>query len=160
VLLYNSAVLCCATCLQMSDELSQPKANEVVNTTLHGTKRWRVGRTIGLILLFVVIVLALALGLGLGLGLKHHHSTASSSTAPSSTASGSSPPLPSSTVLSDTALGTVQSWRRDTADYNLDMNWDMNAAPTTRVYNLTVSEIQAAPDGKPHRANSYPLLTA
>lgn len=36
-------------------------------------------------------------------------------------------------------------------DYSLDMNWDLNAPPTTRVYNLTVSEIQAAPDGKhPH----------
>ena len=33
-------------------------------------------------------------------------------------------------------------------DYSLDMNWDLNAAPTTRIYNLTVSEIQAAPDGK------------
>lgn len=93
--------------------------------------------------LFVII--ALGLGLGLGLGLKHHHhdpSTASSAN-PSSTPSSPSP----SGVLSTTALGTVQSWRRDTSEYSLDMNWDLNAPSTTRVYNLTVSEIQAAPDG-------------
>lgn len=34
-------------------------------------------------------------------------------------------------------------------DYNLDMNWNLNAPPTTRTYNLVVSEIQAAPDGRP-----------
>ncbi|PMD54496.1 multicopper oxidase [Hyaloscypha bicolor E] len=39
------------------------------------------------------------------------------------------------------------SWRRDPLEYNLDRSWDINAAPTTRVFNLTSSEIQAAPDG-------------
>jgi hypothetical protein len=42
----------------------------------------------------------------------------------------------------------LPSWRRDPQEYILDMNWDINAAPTTRVFNLTVSEIEAAPDGK------------
>jgi hypothetical protein len=89
----------------------------------------------------VFVALALGLGLGLGLGLKHHHHAASSST------SGLPPSSNPANVSSTTATGAVQSWRRDTAEYNLDMNWDMNAAPTTRVFNLTVSEIQAAPDG-------------
>ncbi|KAF8864554.1 hypothetical protein BDZ45DRAFT_797233 [Acephala macrosclerotiorum] len=88
--------------------------------------------------IIIVAILALALGLGLGLGLKHHHGSSSSiepsaSATPSSTPSGISESLPS--------------WRRDPAEYNLDMSWDINAAPTTRVFNITISEIQAAPDG-------------
>jgi hypothetical protein len=88
----------------------------------------------------IFVALALGLGLGLGLGLKHHHHAASLT-------SGLPPSSNPANVSSTTATGAVQSWRRDTAEYNLDMNWDINAAPTTRVFNLTVSEIQVAPDG-------------
>lgn len=95
----------------------------------------------GVVVLFLIIALGLGLGIGLGLGLKHHHGSSSSavpsaSASPSSTASGT--PIPS----------TFPSWRRDPSDYNLDMSWDINATPTTRVFNITVSEIQAAPDGE------------
>jgi hypothetical protein len=85
----------------------------------------------------IIIVLVLALGLGLGLGLKHRKSGSASTQTSNGTASNSS--------------GLTQnypSWRRDPSEYNLDMGWDVNGAPTTRVFNLTVSEIQAAPDGK------------
>jgi hypothetical protein len=88
----------------------------------------------------VFVVLALALGLGLGLGLKKHKNSAASSS--SSSSSSSSPSGPSG------ASQTIQPWRRSTQDYALDMtSWDINAAPTTRVYNLTVSELTLAPDG-------------
>lgn len=104
----------------------------------------RLGRSlllVGGVIVFVVV--ALALGLGLGLGLKHHHG----SSAPSTSSTPTPTPTPSSNPANSTASEVVQSWRRDTAEYNLDMSWDINAAPTTRVFNLTVSEIQAAPDG-------------
>ena len=87
----------------------------------------------------VLVVLALALGLGLGLGLQkhHHYGSPAATTTPSSTNS--------------TASEALQPWRRDTAEYNLSMDWNINAAPTIRVFNLTVSEIEAAPDGEiPH----------
>jgi len=89
----------------------------------------------------ILIVLALALGLGLGLGLKHKKASAggrqsSNGTSPNST-SGTSPDISENRPL----------WRRDPLEYVLDRSWDINAAPTTRVFNLTVSEIQAAPDG-------------
>ncbi|RDW87987.1 multicopper oxidase-2 [Coleophoma cylindrospora] len=83
------------------------------------------------------VVIALGLGLGLGLGLKHH--TLGGSTHSSSSAT----PTPTTVVASD----TIQPWRRNTQDYNLDMNWNNTAAPTTRVYNWTLTEIQIAPDG-------------
>ncbi|KAE8443950.1 hypothetical protein EG329_001174 [Mollisiaceae sp. DMI_Dod_QoI] len=86
----------------------------------------------------IFVVIALALGLGLGLGLNHHHGS-SSATEPSATPT----PFPTPTGLSENR----PSWRRDPSEYNLDMSWDINAAPTTRVFNITVSEIQAAPDG-------------
>lgn len=80
------------------------------------------------------VVLALGLGLGLGLGMRKSHSNSSTSTAAtdtaSSTESSSSPP-----------------WRLAKDAYHLSMDWDLNAAPTTREYDFTVGEIQAAPDG-------------
>jgi hypothetical protein len=92
----------------------------------------------------VFVVVALALGLGLGLGLKHKKAAvggtqSSNGTSPNSTngTSGTSPDISQNRP----------SWRRDPLEYDLDMSWDINAAPTTRVFNLTVSEIQAAPDG-------------
>lgn len=97
-----------------------------------------IGAAIG----FVVVVLAL--GLGLGLGLKHKKAAAGGTQS-------------SNGILPNSANGTSgtspdisfarPSWRRDPLEYELDMTWDINAGPTTRVFNLTVSEIQAAPDG-------------
>ena len=92
----------------------------------------------------LVTILALALGLGLGLGLKHHHHASTSST-PSATPSGGQVPSFSSF--------DVQPWRQNTEDYTLDLkNWDFNAAPTTRVYNFTVTEGTGAPDGNDGRS--------
>ena len=148
-------VLCGAPSITMSKEASQLEATTSAKPAVEERKDRRPLVIIGSVVLFVVI--ALGLGLGLGLGLKHHRA-ASSSTTPGSGPSSSpspSPPLPSPSVLSQTALGTIQPWRRDTLDYSLDMNWDLNASPTTRVYNLTVSEIQAAPDGEPPRPFSH-----
>ncbi|KAF4633618.1 hypothetical protein G7Y89_g4490 [Cudoniella acicularis] len=34
----------------------------------------------------------------------------------------------------------------DPSKYALDMNWDITAVPTTRIYNFTISEISGAPD--------------
>jgi hypothetical protein len=96
----------------------------------------------------VFVVFALALGLGLGLGLKHHNHGNSAATHSSTPAASRTP-----TNVPSTASEVLQPWRRDTAEYNLDMGWDINAAPTTRVFNLTVSEIEAAPDGE----IKYPL---
>lgn len=89
------------------------------------------------------VIIALALGLGLGLGLKHHIHGEAAATNPTSRPA----PSPSPTAPSD-ASENVQSWRRSTLEYDLDMNWDANASPTIRLFNFTISEIQAAPDGK------------
>ncbi|KAI9732621.1 MAG: hypothetical protein M1834_003957 [Cirrosporium novae-zelandiae] len=86
---------------------------------------------------FIVIALGLGAGLGLGLGGGHHNS-------PSGTAGSSS----GQSRAESHASKAVPSWRRSTLEYNLDIaTWDFNAAPTTRVYNWTISEIDAAPDG-------------
>lgn len=100
----------------------------------HGARR------LVLVAAAILVVLALALGLGLGLGLKHHHSNSSGPPATNSTNS-TTPEEPSN------ASELVPPWRRATLDYTLDMGWDINAPPTTRVFNLTLSETDAAPDG-------------
>jgi hypothetical protein len=42
-----------------------------------------------------------------------------------------------------------ESWRLNASDYLLDMTaWDLNAPPQDRIYNFTISEIEAFPDGK------------
>jgi FtsP/CotA-like multicopper oxidase with cupredoxin domain len=97
-----------------------------------------------LALLVLVTVLALALGLGLGLGLKHHgqsgNKSGGSSTGNSTTSSSEGPSF---------ASFEVQAWREQTLNYSLDLaTWDFNAAPTTRVYNFTLTEGTGAPDGK------------
>jgi hypothetical protein len=97
-------------------------------------------RTTIITIVVIVVVLALALGLGLGLGLKKKHKNASNGSSGSQGDSLSSM--------------SVQSWRRATEEYLLDMNWDINAPPTTRTYNLTVGEISIAPDGN---ENSCPF---
>ena len=87
------------------------------------------------------VIIALALGLGLGLGLKHHtHGQAA--------ATDSTTPAPSPGPTASGASENVQSWRRSTLEYDLNMNWNINASPTVRPFNFTLSEIQAAPDGK------------
>jgi hypothetical protein len=114
-----------------------------------GAKGHGFGRTVLLIgAAVVLVVLALSLGLGLGLGLKHYGS--GNTVGASSTASSSSGALPSATPTNvpDAVSLALPSWRRDPQEYVLDMDWDINAAPTTREFNLTVSEIEAAPDGK------------
>ncbi|RHZ61559.1 hypothetical protein CDV55_102482 [Aspergillus turcosus] len=93
----------------------------------------------------VFVALALGLGLGLGLGLKHDDhrlsaSSASSSSTPSTSAT-------SSSLEYNPPLGN-ESWRLSPSEYVLDMkSWDLNAEPTTRVYNWTLSAIDAFPDG-------------
>jgi hypothetical protein len=103
---------------------------------------------IGTVIIFVV--LALALGLGLGLGLKHKKASVGGG----HSSNGTSPNLTNGTGESPDISENIPSWRRNPLEYNLDMSWDINAAPTTRVFNLTVSEIQAAPDGIMIQCNS------
>lgn len=94
------------------------------------------------VLLVLITVLALALGLGLGLGLKHHSRNKSGvpSTGNSTTSSSEGPSF---------ASFEVQPWRETTLNYSLDIGtWDFNAAPTTRLYNFTLTEGTGAPDGK------------
>jgi hypothetical protein len=90
--------------------------------------------------LFLLIVLALALGLGLG--LRHNNSGAlAAATASPSTPAGFPTPT-------GTPAAPLQPWRLDTLEYNLDLSWNVSAPPTTRIFNLTISEIKAAPDGE------------
>ncbi|KAK9463448.1 multicopper oxidase-domain-containing protein [Lipomyces oligophaga] len=54
----------------------------------------------------------------------------------------------SGTSTTSTLNYTVNTdWRLDPSEYVLDTSWDSSAEPTTRVYNLTISEIVAWPDG-------------
>ena len=103
--------------------------------------------TIVVSVLAVVVVLALALGLGLGLGLKREHSSSHQSSpaqSPSQNQTNSTSPTSSSLTSQ-----TVPSWRRSTDDYLLDLQgWDFDAAPATRTYNFTLTEVDLAPDGK------------
>jgi hypothetical protein len=91
----------------------------------------------------VFCVLALALGLGLGLGLHHDSSSSSSNATSTSSPPGSSSPLPN--VGNITA---AEDWRLNTSQYSLNRNWDLNAAPTTRLFNLVISEGVGWPDGE------------
>ncbi|KAB5517485.1 multicopper like protein [Coniochaeta sp. 2T2.1] len=95
-----------------------------------------------------VVVLALALGLGLRLGLrKHQKSSASSpSSPPSVSAVPTGIPLPGNGGSAATS-GLLEDWRLDPKSYILDTTWDLNAKPTTRHYNLVISEGQGWPDG-------------
>jgi len=128
------------------DELLHAGGEDQVEEKLSGTTAKKTRSSpllfIGAAIVFFVVVLAL--GLGLGLGLKHRKAAAgrtqsSNGTLPSSAngTSGTSPDI----------SFARPSWRRNPLEYELDLSWDINATPTTRVFNLTVSEIQAAPDG-------------
>jgi hypothetical protein len=84
----------------------------------------------GLVILFAATAIGLGVGLGVGLAGRNSKSTSLNS---------------GSNSLASLA---VQSWRRSTEDYSLDIaSWDLNAPPTTRSYNFTVGEITIAPDG-------------
>ena len=130
------------------DEAAQSNGTSDDNLTVtdpqkvsHGRGRWRLVMASALA---IFIVLALALGLGLGLGLTRDKNT--SITSLPSTTSAASPT--SSTAAAPSSTPTpIDPLRRGTLDYNLDMSWDINAPPTTRIFNLTLSEIEAAPDG-------------
>jgi hypothetical protein len=82
----------------------------------------------------VVVVLALALGLGLGLGLKSRNHNGSDSQG-------------SSSDDDSFASQAIPPWRESTEQYLLDMSWNINAPPTTRMYNFTVGEVSITPDG-------------
>jgi hypothetical protein len=103
-------------------------------------RRTRSWPLVGSIIVVVVIVLGLALGLGLGLGLKKKAATQPSGVA----ANSSSPSAPNSY-----ASQYISPLRSETKNYNLSMtDWDIAAPPAIRSYNLTLSEIDAAPDGR------------
>ena len=94
---------------------------------------------VGCTIAAVVIVLGLALGLGLGLGLKKHSDKAA--TQPPGVA-------PNSSAPNSYASQNISPLRSETKNYNLGMtDWDIAAPPAIRSYNLTLSEIDAAPDG-------------
>jgi hypothetical protein len=113
-----------------------------------GSKDHRFARPVLFISVAVVfVVLALSLGLGLGLGLKHHGSGNAVGASSTSSASSASPSATATAVPNAVSLA-LPSWRRDPQEYVLNMDWDINAAPTARMFNLTVSEVEAAPDGK------------
>ena len=95
-------------------------------------------RTRLLLCALVVVVVSLALGLGIGLGVSLNKSKHSTPHHPSSANSSSD----------GQASLTIPPWRSHVDDYNLDIkNWDFYASPTTRTYNLTVTELDLAPDG-------------
>ena len=135
---------------------------EVKGTEKSSEAKGKAGRPllyIGAGALFIAVVLALGLGLGLGLGLKHHNHSASSTLSASTSTAASSSPSSTPTNVPSTASQVVQPWRRDTLDYSLDMTWDLNAVPTTRVFNLSVTQIDAAPDGKSLLVSLHCMLT-
>ena len=115
-----------------------------------GQKRRPSWHLIGGIIIVAVIVLALALGLGLGLGLKKHSNKATAR--PQGTAGNASSPAPPNSYASQ----DLTPLRLDTKDYDLDMTeWDIAAPPTTRTYNFTLSEVEAAPDGRTDQARLF-----
>jgi len=89
---------------------------------------------------FLVLVVALALGLGLGLGVRKGSNGDRHSTSPTSV---TGTPLPGAG-----SNAVPEEWRLDTKQYTLGMTWDLNAAATTRHYDLVISEGQGWPDGK------------
>src|SRR4051812_35569774 len=107
-----------------------------------GQKRQRSWYLVGSVIFVTVVVLVLVLGLGLGLGLKKHADKAPAQSQGTG-GNASSPSTPNSYASQD-----LTPLRLDTKDYSLDMtDWDIAAPPTTRTYNFTLSEIEAAPDG-------------
>lgn len=134
-----------AACVSLSamegmvkSDSSSPQGREVKEQIAPAAPKTSRKRLLVIVLLSAVlsVVIALGLGLGLGLGLKHH----GSSFAPSN---GTSSP-----VAYNPPLGN-EPWRRNPSEYTLDTTmWDLNAPPTTRVYNFTISEVEGFPDGE------------
>lgn len=115
-----------------------PAAATVEDKAADGAKGRRPPFTLIVTGIALFIVIALGLGLGLGLGLKRHHG--------SSPHDATAQPI----LLPDVNNGsTLEMWRLNTAtEYLLDENWDLYAAPTTRIYNFTISESVGWPDGE------------
>ncbi len=90
----------------------------------------------------VVVFLGLTLGLGLGLGLTRGRA---GNVPPGPSAAASGTPLPGT---AGTGSARLEDWRLDPGQYGLDMKWDISAPPTTRRYDLVISEGQGWPDGK------------
>ena len=130
---------------------TSPPASEVSDQK-DGDKSQRSSRRLSPLVVIGVIaaallVLALALGLGLGLGLHRHHLVSVASTTGNG-GSGTNGSNSSTTPLDSYASLNVPSWRLNTEEYNLDLaNWDLDAPPTTRTYDWTISETDLAPDG-------------
>lgn len=58
-------------------------------------------------------------------------------------------PIPGFREVPSSLQPAPAQFRRDPGEYVLDMTWDVAAAPTTRHYNWTVSEVDGNPDGEP-----------
>lgn len=122
----------------MKSDSSSPQGEEVKGQIAPAAPKTSRKRLLVIVLLSIVlfVVIAPGLGLGLGLGLKHH----GSNFAPSN---GTSSPLAYNPPLGN------ESWRRNPSEYILDTTtWDINAPPTTRAYNFTISEVEGFPDGE------------
>ena len=130
----------------MADKKASPTPSPPlsgVSDEKHVRRRTRSWPLISSIIVAVVIVLGLALGLGLGLGLKKHSNKAA--TQPSGVAANSSSPNAPDSYASQ----NISPLRSETKNYNLGMtDWDITASPAIRTYNLTLSEIDAAADGR------------
>lgn len=57
-------------------------------------------------------------------------------------------PVPGFREVPSSPQPVPTSFRRDPGEYVLDATWDVAAAPTTRHYNWTVSEVEGNPDGE------------
>ncbi|KAK9376557.1 Cupredoxin [Lipomyces chichibuensis] len=76
----------------------------------------------------------------MGIGLRKYQNSAT----PSSSSSPSSPGLGSNS----TSTFTLPDWKLDTSTaYRISKSWNSSATATTRVYNLTISEVAGWPDG-------------
>ncbi|KAJ8098292.1 Cupredoxin [Lipomyces tetrasporus] len=113
-----------------------------------------------------VLIIA-AIASGLGIGLRHDQNSAASvspSASPSSSPSSSSPSATSSATASASASATPSSsprsgvnitsafalpdWKLDTSSaYRISKSWNSSEPPTTREFNLTISEVVGWPDG-------------
>lgn len=56
-------------------------------------------------------------------------------------------PVPGFREVPSSPRPALTSFRRDPREYVLDATWDVAAAPTTRHYNWTISEVEGNPDG-------------
>jgi hypothetical protein len=123
------------------DTLSDDGVATDLNTRKSAWKRPSRLFIVGSIALFVLIVAVLGLGLGLGV-VRHLRAVAQPPMRPTP------PPLGSPLPGAGSGATVMEDWRRDPSDYVLDMNWDVGAPPTTRHYNLIITEGVGWPDGE------------